>query len=215
MHRDTGRTDYLLTWDDYLAGWRFVGKAQSETTPARSPEREAILSALRAAEAATGMGLPPVAVAERVGKSRESVRYLLHKMQRNGEVVVDSEGRYTPALDNQHSTPNTPNTPNRPPGAPAPQPSPIWLEGFAAQEPLLGAADTTPNSPNRLQGPLPESVEEGVRAVRGVSAHTPEVCPHCRVLSDWRPDAAGELVCFLCKHALSAMVAPSRNGGAH
>lgn len=129
IHRDAPRADYVLTWDEYLAGWRFDGESDSEEAPRRSPERQAIVDAL----AGTPAGRYPAELATRLSKSPESVRYLLHKMHKAGEIVRDPDGRYFPAGVGTPNAPNAANTPNANAAPNAPQPLTPLTTG-AAQE---------------------------------------------------------------------------------
>jgi len=92
--------DKAVTFDRSTARWRVEGEASDVR---KTDERKTILDALKEA----GEPIGPTDLAAETGMAPGNIRFLLHKMAKDGDVQRVGYGRYThPA-----NTPNTANTP--------------------------------------------------------------------------------------------------------
>ena len=91
--RDIEEIETAVSFDRETGRWSILGAA-SEVH--RSDERKAILDALRD----TGTPMGPGEIAAATGMKNENVRFLLHKMQKAGEVEKRSRGQYAANIAN-------------------------------------------------------------------------------------------------------------------
>ncbi len=111
--RDIEERDLALKWskDDFT--WSWLGDAEEFR---QSKERQELLAAVSAMP-----GMKPAEIADGIGKTRGSVRYLLFKLVREGKLRVKLDGTYHPGIDNPtqwdhktgqlYPTANTANSP--------------------------------------------------------------------------------------------------------
>lgn len=107
LKRDRGRADaYLhvtgreieeeaelaLRWDADLASWTLVGDAEEYRV---SRERQDIVRVLNEA----GEPMTPTEVAELLDKSANSVKYLMWRMSKDGQLTTVGKGRYSPTTN--------------------------------------------------------------------------------------------------------------------
>lgn len=155
-HRDAEDAEFALRWDVGTGGWLLLGSAEEYR---RSGERTRVLDVLRAAPAPP----PPKEVAELLGKSRESVRFLLHQMAKDGEVKATAAGGYVALVPHPSPQPtrNIANSPNRPQSPETNRVNPVSEASATANRPLTGA--------NRPLTGVPEREPPPVSAVSGIS----------------------------------------------
>ena len=89
--RDVEEAEHAISFDKLTCRWSILGEA-SEIR--RSTERARILDAL--AEATMPMG--PSEIATATGMKNDNVRYLLHRMTQDGEVISRQRGQYVSAV---------------------------------------------------------------------------------------------------------------------
>jgi hypothetical protein len=103
LKRDRGRADaYLhvtgreieeeaelaLRWDADLASWKLVGDAEEYRI---SQERQEIVQVLEEG----GEPMTPKEVAELLGKPSNTVKYLMWRMSKDGQLATAGKGRYS------------------------------------------------------------------------------------------------------------------------
>lgn len=86
VHREGEETELALRFDSSTARWSLIGAAEEYRL---SRERRSILDTLTEFGPQT-----PKDIAEALGRNRSSIRALLAKMHRAGEVTKDKDGRY-------------------------------------------------------------------------------------------------------------------------
>lgn len=164
--RDIEERDLALKWskDDFT--WSWLGDADEFR---QSKERQELLAAVSAMP-----GMKPAELADGLGKTRGSVRYLLFKLVREGKVRVKVDGTYHPGVviqaeegRQQHSTANTANTPSSPTNANTPAPPVSAVSGV--------------------------STDSGVSGVSG-AAQKPRKCIEC----GWETDNVHQVRCATC-----------------
>lgn len=134
--RDVPEADHALTFDPEACAWSLLGDA---ATYRRSRERQDIIALLDGSPEP----MRPKAIADALGKKDGAIRYLLHRMVKDGE-IDGLGGSYRLPL----SPPNTPNAPNAGPENPA-------IPGQMAKRAVSGAP-LTPNSPSpSVRGDVP------------------------------------------------------------
>ncbi len=113
--RDVDEQELAITFDDQSGLWTLAGDAEAFRL---TQERQEIIDVLHDLITQGAQTTPleiqkALNVSREKPKSRESVRYLLSRMNNAGDVSV-CNGIYTPNRPYSTNTPNTPNTPNRP-----------------------------------------------------------------------------------------------------
>lgn len=87
--RDVEEQELALKWDRERSRWLLAGDA---ATFRLSPERNEVIDVLTRA----GGPMGPKAVAERLGKNYDTMRWLMADMVKRGEIVVVGRGLYIP-----------------------------------------------------------------------------------------------------------------------
>lgn len=176
--RDVPEADHALSFDVDRCLWTLLGDA---TEYRLSEARHEILNALRDA----GNPLSPKVIAEALGKKPGAVRYLLHKMAKDG--AIDGIG-------GAYRLPLSPANTANPANGDGETPSTLG-------KPAVSGPDATANAPLTSNPLNPRAQLESVSAVSGVwyCAHcdiprstAPEPCPSCGATGGvWRtPEVA-------------------------
>ena len=137
--RDVPEADHAMNFDPVTCTWTLLGEASEYT---RSAERQAIIDVLQE----MGEAMSPKRLAEALGKKDGAVRFLLHKMVQDGDVVSAGGAYSLPTM-----TTNTANAP------------------IKRRMALGDVSERTPNTPTNTTNT--HATVSGVSGVSGVSTN--------------------------------------------